>query len=116
RGRFLVNSEEGIGKKFPGFAWGNPPASASRGTPLWQGGLWAAPRFPPGNDTGQISGNREEGIGAGQALSVPRLTGRGKWDKIGENRTGVGSMDYKHIVFDVDGTLVDTEDTTIGSL
>ena len=25
-------------------------------------------------------------------------------------------MDYKHIVFDVDGTLVDTEDTTIGSL
>lgn len=25
-------------------------------------------------------------------------------------------MDYKHIVFDVDGTLVDTEDTTISSL
>lgn len=25
-------------------------------------------------------------------------------------------MEYRHIVFDVDGTLVDTEDTTIGSL
>ena len=37
---FLGNSEEGIGKKFRRLCLRNPPASASRGTPLWQGGLW----------------------------------------------------------------------------
>ena len=49
---FLGNSEEGIGKKFRRLRLGNPPASASRGTPTMARG--ALVLFPPGNDTGRV--------------------------------------------------------------
>ena len=51
---FLGNSEEGIGKKFPGFAWGIPPPRQAEAPPLWQGGLWSTHLLHRSNDTGRV--------------------------------------------------------------
>ena len=48
----------------------NPPASASRGTPLWQGGLWSVRFFQPGNVTGHWRGSNDS-----QKATVRTATG-----------------------------------------
>ena len=57
---FLVNSEEGIGKKFRSLCLRNPPASAVPRHPRnGPGGFGALPRFPPGNVTGHWRGSND---------------------------------------------------------
>ena len=57
---FLVNSEEGIGKKFRRLCLRNPPGLASPNhPPFGKGGFGALPRFPPGNVTGHWRGGND---------------------------------------------------------